>query len=64
MYRLMYRVAKMNDTICIVVSVSEDSYKSRSKMNWRDPEFDKHEPKPWAQAEKCGYSIDKTNTDI
>ncbi len=33
-------------------------------MNWRDPEFGQHEPKVWAQAEKCKYSIDKTNTDI
>ncbi len=48
----------------IVVSVGEDSYQYRSKMNWSDPEFDQHEPKPLAQAEKCKYSIDKTNTDI
>ncbi len=47
-----------------VVYVGEDSYQSLFKMNWRDPEFDQHEPKPWAQAEKCEYSIDKTNTDI
>ncbi len=47
-----------------VVSVGKDSYQSRSKMNWRDPEFNKHEPKSWAQAEKCEYSIDKTITDI
>ncbi len=47
-----------------MVSVGEDSYESWSKMNWREPEFDQHEPKPWAQAEKCKYSIDKTNTDI
>ncbi len=37
----------------LLVSVGEDSYQSRSKMNWRDPEFDQHKPKPWAQAEKC-----------
>ncbi len=47
-----------------VVSVSEDSYQSRYKMSWSDPEFDQQEPKPWAQAEKCKYSIEKTNTDI
>ncbi len=48
----------------LVVSVGEDSYQYRSKMNWSDPEVDQHEPKPWAQAEKCKYSIDKTNTYI
>ncbi len=47
-----------------VVSVSEDNYQYRSKMNWSDPEFDQLEPKPWAKAEKCKYPIDKTNTDI
>ncbi len=47
-----------------VVSVSEHSYQYRSKMNWTNPEFDQHELKPWAQVEKCKYSIDKTNTDI
>ncbi len=48
----------------VVVSVSDDSYQSWSKMNCRDPRVHKHEPKPWAQAEKCEYSMDKTNTDI
>ncbi len=47
-----------------MVSVGDDSYQSRYKMNWRDPEFDKHDPKPWAQSEKCEYSMDKTNTYV
>ncbi len=33
-------------------------------MNWRDPRVNKHEYKPLAQAEKCEYLMDKTNTDI
>ncbi len=51
-------------TYAVVVSVGKDIYQSRSKMNWRDLEFDQHEPKLWVHAEKCEYSIDKTNTDI
>ncbi len=31
----------------IVVSVGEDSYQYRSKMNWSEPEFNQHKPKPW-----------------
>ncbi len=29
-----------------VVSVGEESHQYRSKINWSDPEFDQHEPKP------------------
>ncbi len=46
-----------------VVSVGEDSYQYRSKMNWSHAEFNQPEPKSCAQAEKCKYSIDNTNTD-
>ncbi len=52
------------NALYIVVSVGEDSYQYLSKMNWSHPEFDQHEPMPWAQEEKCKYSIDKKNTDI
>ncbi len=46
-----------SNKIQYVVSVGEDSYQSRSKMNWSDPEFDQYEPKPWAQAEKYNSEI-------
>ncbi len=71
-YHYMVKYINNNeDTSCkqrmmeyIVVSVCEDNYQSRSRMNWRDPEFDQLEPKPWAQVEKCKNSIAKTKTDI
>ncbi len=40
-----------------MVSVGEDRYQSRSSMNWRDAEFDQHEPKSWAHAEKCEFQL-------